>query len=212
MNVQTILMRVGQAVSWPVSIGLLALVLMTNIMGCASAGSGSASRTTPGSGGGGGGLLPWQNSGLKIGYIRSDVISKEYAEYRDAENALQDENRRWQEETEQQEEEITRKQTELDDLALILSEKRKQQLQEEITRLRKDLQKFRHDTWYDENSNYIQRRRELMEPIDARVNDAIWIVAEDRGLDVVFDTVAGNIVFVKPELDITRNVLEELKK
>jgi len=51
-----------------------------------------------------------------------------------------------------------------------------------------------------------------MEPIDARVNDAIWRICEQKDLDIVFDTVAGNIVYVKPGLDITEDVLEELQR
>lgn len=159
-----------------------------------------------------GSILPWQSGGMKVGYIRSDVISKEYAEYRDADNSLQEENRRWLSEVEEKEEQVRSKETELNDLALILSDERKQKLQEEITELKKDLQKFKHDTWYDENSRYVQRRKELMEPIDARVNDAIWKVSKAKNLDMVFDTVSGNVVYVKPELDITDEVLEELEK
>ena len=73
------------------------------------------------------------------------------------------------------------------------------------------MQKFRQQTWYDENSTYVKRRREIMEPIDARVNDAIWVVAEMENMDMIFDTVAGNIVYVKPAFDLTEKVLEELE-
>ncbi len=46
----------------------------------------------------------------------------------------------------------------------------------------------------------------------AVVNDAIWIVSEEKELDLVFDTIAGNIVYVDPSFDITQDVLEELEK
>jgi len=182
------------------------LFFVTLISSCAS--------TSPGSGAEGSSapILPWQSSGLKVGYIRSDIISDKYPDYRDADVELRHDNRRWLEEAEEMEQEIRHKETELDDLALILSDERKKELEDNIVEARRDLQKFRHNTWYDENSNYIQRRRELMEPIDARVNDAIWKVAEEKKLDIVFDTVAGNIVYVKPGLDITQDVLEELTK
>jgi Skp family chaperone for outer membrane proteins len=44
------------------------------------------------------------------------------------------------------------------------------------------------------------------------VNDAIWKIAEERGLDMVFDTVSGNIVYANVALDITDLVLEELEQ
>ena len=184
---------------------LTAFCIFTLVAGCASTGGGA-------SGGGSGSMLPWATSGLKIGYIRSDEISDKYADYRDADNALRTDNRKWLEEVESMGKEITRKEEEFEELSLILSPERKKQLEDELVDLRKALQKFRHETWYDEHSLYIKRRRELMEPIDARVNDAIWKVAEAEGFDIVFDTVAGNIVFVKPEFDITDKVLEELQE
>ena len=101
---------------------------------------------------------------------------------------------------------------EAEELRLILSSEEKQKRDDELTQARKDLQKFRQETWYDESSRYIRRRNELMEPVNARVNDAIWRVAQDKGLDVVFDTVSGNLVYVKPAYDLTELVLEELKK
>jgi len=157
-------------------------------------------------------VLPWQSGGLKIGYIRSDVINRDYPEYRDADNELQFQNRKWLQEAKKLEKQIRKREREQEELSLIFSEERRIEIQAEITSKRKELQKFQNDTWYSDNSSYIKRRREVMEPIDARVNDAIWKVAEERDLDMVFDTIAGNVVYVKPALDITEDVLEELKR
>ncbi|MDP8238716.1 MAG: OmpH family outer membrane protein [Candidatus Hatepunaea meridiana] len=185
---------------------LLCIFMLFLFIGCAP--------TTPGTSGGSGAssILPWSSSNLKIGYIRSDVISQKYADYRDADNALRNDNRKWLEETEQMEKEISRKEEELEELKLILSPERKKELEEALLNDKKALQKFRHETWYDEDSQYIKRRRELIEPVDARVNDAIWIVAEAERFDLIFDTIAGNIVYVKPEYDLTDKVLEELQE
>ncbi len=157
-------------------------------------------------------ILPWQSGNLKIGYIRSDLISQEYPDYRDADLTLRNENRKWLQDVDEMEKNIQTKEQELEDLALILSEEQRATMVKEIQSARELLFKFRNDTWYDEDSDYVKRRKELMEPIDARVNDVIYIVAEEKGLDLVFDTVAGNIVYAKQGLDITTAVLEELKK
>lgn len=157
-------------------------------------------------------VLPWQSGNLKVGYIRSDLISQEYPDYRDADLTLRNENRKWLQDAAEMEKNVQVKEQELEDLALILSEEQRAKMVKEIQSAREALFKFRNDTWYDEDSNYVKRRKELMEPIDARVNDVIYIVAEEKGLDLVFDSVAGNIVYAKPGLDITTAVLEELKK
>jgi len=184
----------------------LVLICFALLMGCAAPNQGTDG------GSGSGSVLPWRSSGLKIGYIRSDEITKKYGEYKDADNALRRENQEWLDQVEKMETDIATKKQELEELRLILSPERKEQLESELVAVKKELQKFKHETWYDENSTYVKRRMELMEPIDARVNDAIWKVAEAEGIDVVFDTVAGNIVFVKPEFDLTEKVLEELEE
>ena len=183
---------------------LFILSVLAMISGCASTAPGGAGGSTP--------VLPWASTGLKIGYVRSDEIMQRYQEYRDAENSLRTQNRQWLTELERMEDNIQRMVSEREQLGLILSEDRRKKLDDDITNARKELQKFKSDTWYDDNSEYIKRRKELMEPIDARVNEAIWKVAEDQGLDLVFDTIAGNIVYVKPELDMTDLVIEELER
>ena len=183
-----------------------ALLLAASVMfGCAG--------TAPGGGvAAGGGGLPWAGGSLKVGYIRSDVIMQRYPEYRDVGNKLKAENEDWLAEVDKMESNILRMETEMEELRLILSQEQKEKREQELNQARKELQKYRQDTWYDENSRYIKRRNELLEPVNARVNDAVWKVAEERGLDIVFDTVAGNIVYVKPAFDMTELVLEELQR
>ncbi|MBM3329215.1 MAG: OmpH family outer membrane protein [Calditrichaeota bacterium] len=173
---------------------------------------GCAGTARNGSSSGGGPAFPWTGSGVKIGYVRSDVLTQRLPEYRDAENALKRDSDQWQVEADSMEALVRVKESELEELRLILSAERRKVLEDELTQMRKASQKFKQDTWFDENSRYMKRRRELMEPLDARVTDAIYKVAAAEGLDVIFDTIAGNIVYVKPTFDITEKVIEELQK
>ncbi len=192
----------------------LAVILLSAglfVVGCAGTGPGTSpgSNATPATGGT---SFPWSSGGSKLAYVRSDVISQKLPDYRDVDNALKADNNQWMEEAAKMESELRGKESQLEELKLILSADRRKQLEDEVTSGRKELQKFRQTTWYDDNSRYLKRREELMKPIDSRVNDAIYKVAEARGLDMVFDTVSGNVVFAKPGLDITDLVLEELEK
>lgn len=184
--------------------GLLVVLTLT---GCAGSGPGAS----PGAGGSGK-ALPWLGGSIKIGYVRSDVISQRLADYRDADNTLRSENAQWTAEAERMEAEVRGKEAKAEELRLILSPDRRKQLEDEVTQARRELQRYRESTWYAEESRYIKRRKELMQPIDARVNDAIWKVAEAEGFDIVLDTVAGNVVYAKPGLDITDKVIEELQR
>lgn len=193
---------------------LLLMLISASLIfaGCAGSAPGTAPGGTSSAPSTGGTTFPWSSGGSKIGYVRSDVISQRLADYRDVENALRSDNNQWTAEAEKMEAELRGKESQLEELKLILSADRRKQLEDEVTSGRKELQRFRQSTWYDDNSRYLKRREELMKPIDARVNDAIYKVAEQRGLDMVFDTVSGNVVFAKPGLDITDLVIEELEK
>ncbi|MFC2150019.1 OmpH family outer membrane protein [Calditrichota bacterium] len=159
-----------------------------------------------------GSILPWSTGNLRIGYIRSDMISKELTAYKDADVQLKSENRKWLEEAEEMESNIKKLEAERDELGIILSAERMKEIEKRISDARKEVQNFKQKTWYDESSTYIKRRKELMEPIDKRVNEAIYKVAEDADMDMILDTVAGNIVFVKPEFDLTERVMQELEE
>lgn len=156
--------------------------------------------------------IGWGGGGAKIGYVRSDVIMQQLQEYRDAENTLQRENQGWLQEAEKMENEIRIKEAQLEELRLILSDERRKALEDELTQMKRELNRYRQQTWYAEDCRYVRRRRELFDPIDAKVTQAVKQVAEEKGLDMVFDTVSGNVVYGKPALDITDLVLEKLRK
>jgi len=187
-------------------------LLALTLMGCAATHQGGPSNTPSSGGAAPTPAFPWGGGGAKIGYIRSDVISQRLPEYRDADNTLNAENNQWQAEAARMESDIKTKEAEIEELKLILTPERRKDLEEALNKMRKELAAYRQNTWYDENSRYLKRRKELMAPIDARVNDAIWKVAESAGVDIVLDTVAGNVVYAKPALDLTDRVLEELQK
>ena len=52
---------------------------------------------------------------------------------------------------------------------------------------------------------------ELISPLLERVNTAIQLVAEENGYDVVF-TLQSGLGYIKPTLDVTDKVLEQLEK
>lgn len=195
------------------ALNLLSLGIVGSLLGgCA----GTTPSAAP-SGGNAGAQAPslsklFQSNGAKVAYVRSDVIAQRLPEYRDVDNTLKTENAQWLADADKMEADVKSKEAEMDELKLILSADRRKELESGLDKARKDLQKYRQDTWYSDNSRYLKRRKELMEPVDARVNDAIYKVSESLGLDMVFDTVAGNVVYSKQGLDITDKVLEELQR
>ena len=56
-----------------------------------------------------------------------------------------------------------------------------------------------------------RRNDELSGPIVTAIEDATRRVAEKEGFDLVLDAGPGIVVYSKPELDITDEVLEDLE-
>jgi len=147
---------------------------------------------------------------VKIGVVDSQRILSTYAAAVDANKQLETENNQWAQELQKLTEELQRQEKELDNQSLLLSEAKRKERTEELRSLFDQIQKFRENTW-GENGKYFQRQQELMRPVFNRINEVINMLGEDDDYDIVLDTVQGNVLYAKQNIDITQDVLDELE-
>jgi len=147
---------------------------------------------------------------VKIGVVDSQRILSTYAAAVDANKQLETENNQWAQELQKLTEELQRQEKELDNQSLLLSEAKRKERTEELRSLFDQIQKFRENTW-GENGKYFQRQQELMRPVFNRINEVITMLGEDDDYDIVLDTVQGNVLYAKQNIDITQDVLDELE-
>ncbi len=148
----------------------------------------------------------------KIGYIDSRKILSNYKEAQDAQERLDKINREWQEEARELQRQFQELGDQLESQSLLLSEERKQEKQQELQNLYLKIQQFQDDKW-GQNGEYFKKNQEIMQPVIDKINAAIKKVGEEQGFDLIFDTVAGNILYASPKMpDLTDVVLEELEK
>ncbi|HEX37738.1 MAG TPA: OmpH family outer membrane protein [Candidatus Cloacimonetes bacterium] len=144
----------------------------------------------------------------KIGVIDVDKVYNEFVDTGLAEQQFTQESEQWEKELNEKEEEIIRLQTEYDNLPPIVSKERRQQKLQEIQQKKEE-----YNTLANEYRNKaVDRQLELLAPISERIVEVINEVAEEYGLDIVINTMQGEIVlYIKDEdIDITTEVLDRL--
>jgi outer membrane protein len=93
----------------------------------------------------------------------------------------------------------------------MLSEQKKKDMEMDIQTKYMEYQRFQQEIWGDQGKLY-QRNKELTGPIIDKVNVVITKLGKDGNYDVIFDASVGNIVYAKPDFDITQMVLDDLNK
>jgi len=146
---------------------------------------------------------------VKFGYIISARILDEYPEAQDAQKILTDEIAEWQRQGEQMKAELDDLGNELNQQAMMFySEEKRAEKEADY------MQKLREFQDYQSNieQRAFQRNQELFQPINDKIQKVIDKIAANEGYDIIFDAVGTNIAYADQKLDITDQVLEELKR
>jgi len=155
-------------------------------------------------------VIPAGAKELKIGYIDSDRILSQYADYQDARRLLEQEENEYEQQARQMEMDIKNLEAEIDDNSLMWSEEKRQEKMLEGQNLVMRYQNFLQEIWGD-NGKLFQRNLELSKPIIDKVNAIIQKIGEEEEYDFIFDATTGNLVHAKPEYDLTDRIIEELE-
>jgi outer membrane protein len=156
-------------------------------------------------------LSPLWARDLKIGYIDSERILSEFADSKEAQDKLAEENREWETQAGSMRQQIQDMEAELDQQSLLLSEEKKAEKYEELQALYLRFQQFQQEIW-GQNGRLFQRNLELTRPVVEKINAAIAEIGDEENYDFIFDASQGNVVHAKEEYDLTDRVLEVLQK
>lgn len=148
---------------------------------------------------------------LKIGYVDSNTILRELSDAQDAQKTIDALVQEWKDELQKMQKELDAKNADFEKRKLIMSDNKRLEIENEITKMKNDINNFRQSKFGFQGELYTQQE-EIMKPVQNKIFSAIETVAEDEELDYVFDR-SGDIVFLyaKEDYDITYLVLEILK-
>ncbi len=146
----------------------------------------------------------------KFAYVDTDYILKSIPTYESAQEQLQIMSNDWQAEIEAKYAEVEKLYKEFQAEKVLLTEDMKQQREEEIVqkeRTVKELQK----KYFGQEGDLFRKRKELIEPIQTDIFNAIKGIAADGNYAVIFDAAGGaNFLYSDPKYDKSDMVLEKL--
>lgn len=157
-----------------------------------------------------GGALPLLSQNQKIGYIDSELIMDQIPEYSGVEQTLNLLSESWREDVREMDREIERLQEEYATREVLYTESMRQERMAEIEAMRDERDRLVNERFGPEG-DYFLRQRELLEPIQQQIYEAVSRVADREDFDFVLDR-AGDVklIFARPEWNLNRQVLVEL--
>ena len=150
---------------------------------------------------------------LKIGYIDSEVIKERLPEILDVQRTLEQLSQDYENQAKDRETKLLKLQEDFRRQELLLSEAKKAELQAEFEAKVQQLQQFTQEKFGPEGE-LTRKNIELFEPIFKKINDAIQVMAEEKGYDFIFDAAApsSSLVFAKEQYDLTESLLELMEQ
>jgi outer membrane protein len=155
-------------------------------------------------------LASFAASAQKFALVDMEYILKNIPSYEMANEQLNQLSQRWQKEVEAKGKEAENLyQTYLAD-KVFLTEEQVKKREEEIVAKEKETTELRYKYFGPEGELY-KKRQTLLKPIQDDVYNAVKKIAQERGLQAIFDRAsASDIIFASPQIDVSNEVLTRL--
>lgn len=146
----------------------------------------------------------------KTGYVDTDFLVSKIPEYESIQQQLRSLSREWRAELEEMQQEIDKLKEDFAAREILYTEEIRQQKEQQINIRIKQRQQYLEQKFGSEGE-YFQKQKELLEPIQRKIFEAITVVAEREGFDFIFDRSQNtNILFARRQWNLNDEVLLEL--
>ncbi len=134
-----------------------------------------------------------QGRGLKIAYIDMEYILDNLPEYRQAATQLDMKAQEWRTEIESKQNEINNLKTELENERPLLTADLIQDMEDEISFLENKLLEYRNKR-FGVSGDLIVQKRQLIQPIQDQIFNAIQELGQERNYDFIFENSADALL------------------
>ncbi|NIW79200.1 MAG: hypothetical protein GWN16_06925 [Calditrichae bacterium] len=148
---------------------------------------------------------------LKIRYIDTERIVKEFPEFQEAQKQLDELRQTYETEFKQMQEDAQRMLDEMQNQSLLMSPEKKAEMENKLRQLQAKMEQYYYEKLGPQGEIY-QKNQELTQPIIDKINKVIKKIGDEEEYDYVLDVAQGVVLYAKPEYNITDRVLEELNK
>ena len=146
----------------------------------------------------------------RYAYVDTQYILANIPEYNDAQDILDDLSVTWQSEIEAKFAEVSRLYENFQNEAVLLPQELKKKREDEIVNKEGQINDLQRQKFGPEGE-LDQKRKELVQPIQEKIFNAIEKIAGEKNYDFVFDKAAGlSILYSNSKLDISDDVLDEV--
>lgn len=157
-------------------------------------------------------LMSFTFSGFSqtFGYVDSEAILKQVPDYKKAQEQLDKIVEGWRKDVEQRQKQVDQLYKEYQAEQVLLSASDRAKREEAIVNAEKDLREYQKQK-FGTSGDLLQKRQELVKPIQDKVYAAIETIASKKKLDFIFDKSSSvAMIFANPKHDYTNDVLKEL--
>lgn len=148
--------------------------------------------------------------GQKFGYVDTQYVLDQMKEYQEAQQEIEKVSLAWQDEIKDKQKEIEAMYSSLQAEEVLLTEAMKEQRMGEIKQSEEALKEYQKKI-FGFDGMFFLKQKEILQPVQEKVFDAVETVAAKKQLQIVFDK-SGDLVMIytNPVHDYTDFVLEEL--
>jgi Skp family chaperone for outer membrane proteins len=148
---------------------------------------------------------------IRIGFVDSQRIFSEYKAAQEAQDRFGREIQAWRTEADDRRKAVDNLRNELKDQDPLLSESARLEKETALQKAVSDYDRFVQDFW-GPNGKVQRLNDEMTREVISKVRDAVELLANRQGYDLVLDAADGNVIFGVKSLDLTQQVLDDLNK
>ncbi len=146
----------------------------------------------------------------KYAYVDTKYILDNIPEYHDAQDELNEWSLKWQKEIDTLYAEIEHLYKKYQAEKVLLPEEVKKKREDEIVKKESEMKALQKKYFGPEGELY-KKRKELVQPIQEKIYNAIESIAKTKNYSFVFDKAGGvTILYALPKFDISDDVLDEV--
>ena len=150
--------------------------------------------------------------GVKIGYIDTEYILENLPEYIQVSESLEEKANNWKKEIDNRSRKISQKQKSLDSERILLTDEMILEIEEEILLDQQELSEYQQKR-FGTGGDLIIQKKQLIQPIQDQIFNAIRELAKSRNYDFIFDKSSDIVMLYSDKrFDLSEQILRTISR
>jgi len=138
-------------------------------------------------------IYSFSQRGIKIGYIDTEYILENLSEFNEISIRLEEKSKEWEKEIEDKNNQIIKKKENLKSERILLTKEMINEIEEEISFEMIELRNYQKKR-FGPDGDFILQKKQLIQPIQDQIFNAIKEIAKNKSYDFIFDKSADIVM------------------